>query len=193
MKREMGTTKQTTCTEQTANGTRQRLQRCAKADPGGRSRIRRTEAQAAVPYINFSQSKINTKTRRRSVHAREFTAGQKKNCEKSGQGHRAIGRGPPGLGPLGLRAAGPSRTVGRGPAFRKTRDNSAFVASDRALPSFVVPLRNDNHSFSLSLVIFRGQLPLSSCNFSSAEKKAASGRFLAGCISFFITLLHKRN
>ena len=64
-------------------------------------------------------------------------------------------------------------------------DNSAFVASERALPSFAVPLRNDNHSFSLSLVRFRGQLPLSNCTFSSAEKKAASGRFVAGCIVFF--------
>ena len=70
-------------------------------------------------------------------------------------------------------------------------DNSTFVASERALPSFAVPLRNDNHSFSLSLVRFRGQLPLSNCTFSSAEKKAASGRFVAGCI-FFFSLFHKR-
>lgn len=50
-------------------------------------------------------------------------------------------------------------------------DNSAFVASDRALPSLAVPLRNDNHSLSLSLVICRGQLPLINCTFSSAEKR----------------------
>ena len=35
------------------------------------------------------------------------------------------------------------------------RDTSPFVTSDCALPSFSVPLRNDNHSFSLSLVRFR--------------------------------------
>ena len=33
---------------------------------------------------------------------------------------------------------------------------SAFVALERALPSFAVPLRNDSHSFSLSLVRFCG-------------------------------------
>ena len=29
-------------------------------------------------------------------------------------------------------------------------DNPAFLASDSALPSFAVPLGNDNHSFSLN-------------------------------------------
>ena len=52
-------------------------------------------------------------TRYRSVHARGFTAGQK-NCAKSGLGHRASA-------PPGSRAAGPSRAVGRGPAFSKTQ------------------------------------------------------------------------
>ena len=49
----------------------------------------------------------------------------KKNCGKSGLGHRAAGpwaagRGPRATGPSGRRAAGPSRAVGRGPAFSKT-------------------------------------------------------------------------
>ena len=54
-----------------------------------------------------------------------------KNCGKSGPGlraagpSRAVGRGPRAAGPSGRRAAGPSRAVGRGPlgrgpAFSKT-------------------------------------------------------------------------
>ena len=35
-----------------------------------------------------------------------------------------IRTGPPGCGSLGLRAAAPSRAVGRGPAFSKTRSIS---------------------------------------------------------------------
>ena len=64
------------------------------------------------------------------MHARGFTAGQK-NCGKSGLDRTGQdwATGPPGLraagpsravgrGPLGLRAAGP---LGRGPAFSKTQ------------------------------------------------------------------------
>ena len=55
-----------------------------------------------------------------------------KKTGKSGLGHRASG--PPGhravaavgRGPMGLRAAGPSRAVGRGPAFSKTRNYAPF-------------------------------------------------------------------
>ena len=42
---------------------------------------------------------------------------------------------------------------------------------------------------SLSLVRFRGQLPLSNCTFSSAEKKAASERLLAESAAF-LSLSH---
>ena len=60
---------------------------------------------------------LPTKTRCRSVHAREFTAAQK-NCGKSGLGHQASvlpghwAAGPRAAGPLGRRAAGLSRAVG---------------------------------------------------------------------------------
>ena len=64
------------------------------------------------PNSNSPSSISHAQTRCRSVHARGFTAGQKKNCGKSGftgpqsrRGSRAVGRGP----------------LGHGPAFSKTR------------------------------------------------------------------------
>ena len=68
-------------------------------------------------------------------------------------------------------------------------DNSAFVASDRAPSSLAVPLRNDNHSLSLSLVICRGQLPLINCTFSSAEKKGHLWK-ICGTLHKFSSLSH---
>ena len=60
------------------------------------------------------------------------------------------------------------------------------MASDRSLPSFAVPLRNDNHSFSLSLVRLGGQLPISNGTFSSAEKKAVICPGFMHCFGSFL-------
>ena len=52
---------------------------------------------------------------------------------------RAVDRGPPGRGP---RAAGPSRAVGRGPAFSKTR--TAVFAKRHQLQEIKIDLSRGN-------------------------------------------------
>ena len=58
----------------------------------------RKDEKDSNDYENSNQiQSLHAETRCRSVHARGFTAGQKK-YGKSGLGHRAVvGRGPPGL------------------------------------------------------------------------------------------------
>ena len=80
---------------------------------------------------------LHAQTRCRSVHAREFTAGQN-NCGKSGLGHQASvppghwAAGPPrAAGRSGCRAAGMSRAVGHGPAFSKTSCSIAQSFNDQ--------------------------------------------------------------
>ena len=88
----------------------------------------------------------------------------KTNCGKSGLGYRAsgppgrravAGRGPraAGCGPLGLRAAGPWRAVGRGPlgrgpAFSKTHAKEPFLSP------FIIPLHSILCSFLQSAPCF---------------------------------------
>ena len=95
------------------------------------------------------------------MHARGFTAGQKK-CGKSGLGYRAVaGRGPRavGRGPLGLRAAGP---LGRGGPWAAGRWAAGLLLAKPAVGlsyicgALVFGIANEIHwkLFGISLTSF---------------------------------------